>query len=280
MEKTKPTKKAQWVAADVAFLQIVLVNVCFIRKPGTDPAEWILVDTGLPHHENDIFQAAADLFGAFLPPKAIVLTQGHFDHVGTVINLANQWNVPVYTHPLEMPYLTGQADYPAPDPSVSNGLLAQISPMYPRHAINLGTRVQPLPADGSVPFMPGWRWIHTPGHTPGHIALFRDEDRVLLAGDAFTTVKQESGEAVERQITEIHGPPAYLTPDWPQAWESVRILEQLKPEIVISSHGQPMRGEEMRRQLKRLAQEFDTLAIPDQGIYVQQSIPTEIQPTP
>ena len=128
--------------------------------------------------------------------------------------------------------------------------------------------------------MPGWRWIHTPGHTPGHIALFWDEDRLLIAGDAFTTVKQESGEAVERQVKEIHGPPAYLTPDWPKAWKSVRILEQLKPEIVISSHGQPMRGEEMQRQLKRLVQEFDTLAIPDQGIYVQQSMPTEIQPTP
>ena len=76
-----------------------------------------------------------------------------------------------------------------------------------------------------------------------------------------------------------HGPPAYLTTDWPLAWESVRVLEGLKPEIVISSHGQPMRGEEMQRQLQRLVQEFDTRAIPEQGIYVQQSMPAEIHPT-
>lgn len=276
MNKNGGTNSAKWVAHDVGFLQIILVNVCFIGKPGTQPAEWVLVDTGLPYHEHDIFMAAAELFGAFNPPKAIILTQGHFDHVGTVINLAEQWNVPVYAHPLEMPYLTGQADYPAPDPSVSDGLLAKISPMYPRHAINLGTRIQPLPEDGNVPFIPGWRWIHTPGHTPGHIALFRDEDRVLIAGDAFTTVKQESGEAVERQITEVHGPPAYFTTDWAKAWDSVRILERLKPDIVVSSHGQPMRGERLHRQLGRLSREFDTLAIPDQGIYVQQSMPTEI----
>lgn len=276
--RTKPSNRAQWVAHDVAFLQIILVNVGFIGNPGTNPAEWILVDTGLPQHENDIYQAASDLFGANIPPKAIILTQGHFDHVGTVNNLANSWNITVYAHPQEIPYLTGQTDYPSPDPSVSDGLLAKMSSMFPHQAIDLGTRVQPLPDDGSIPFMPGWRWLHTPGHTPGHIALFRDEDRVLLAGDAFTTVKQESAEAVERQITEIHGPPAYLTTNWSKAWDSVRLLEGLKPEVVISSHGQPMRGDDMRKQLRRLVDDFDILAIPDQGIFVQQPMATEIRP--
>ena len=40
--------------------------------------------------------------------------------------------------------------------------------------------------------MPGWRWVHTPGHTAGHVSLFRDADRTLIAGDAFVTTKQES----------------------------------------------------------------------------------------
>jgi hypothetical protein len=39
--------------------------------------------------------------------------------------------------------------------------------------------------------MPGWRWMHTPGHTEGHVCLFRNSDRTLIAGDAFTTTKQE-----------------------------------------------------------------------------------------
>ena len=45
------------------------------------------------------------------------------------------------------------------------------------------------PSDGSIPNMPGWQWIHTPGHSPGHISLFREKDRSLIAGDAFVAVK-------------------------------------------------------------------------------------------
>jgi glyoxylase-like metal-dependent hydrolase (beta-lactamase superfamily II) len=39
--------------------------------------------------------------------------------------------------------------------------------------------------------MPGRRWLHTPGHTAGHVS-FRDHDRCLIVGDAFVTTKQES----------------------------------------------------------------------------------------
>src|SRR5262249_21501064 len=81
----------------------------------------------------------------------------------------------------------------------------------------LGDRVRPLPADGSVPGMPGWRWLHTPGHTAGHVSLFRDEDRVLIAGDAFTTVAQESFLAVLTQARHVHRPPAYFPTDWSAA---------------------------------------------------------------
>ena len=70
---------------------------------------------------------------------------------------------------------------------------------YPNSAIDLGSRVRSLPDDGSVPHMPGWRWIHTPGHTGGHVALFRDSDRCLIAGDAFVTTRQESLYAVMTQ---------------------------------------------------------------------------------
>jgi glyoxylase-like metal-dependent hydrolase (beta-lactamase superfamily II) len=63
-----------------------------------------------------------------------------------------------------------------------------------------------------VPGAPGWRWIPTPGHSPGHISLLRDSDRTIVAGDAFTTTKQESLVAALTQRAEIHGPPMYFTP--------------------------------------------------------------------
>src|SRR5690554_6666584 len=136
-------------------------------------------------------------------PRAIILTHGHFDHVGAFPELLEHWDVPVYAHPLEAPHLTGEEDYPPPDPSVGEGAMALMSFAYPNKAIDLGDRLQPLAADGSVEAMPGWRWIHTPGHTKGHVSLFREADRCLIAGDAFVTVKQESLYAVATQTQSI-----------------------------------------------------------------------------
>jgi glyoxylase-like metal-dependent hydrolase (beta-lactamase superfamily II) len=70
--------------------------------------------------------------------------------------------------------------------------MARLSPLYPRGPVNVSGRLRALPADGSVPGMPGWRWVHTPGHTPGHVSLWRESDRTILAGDAFITTRQES----------------------------------------------------------------------------------------
>ncbi|WP_279288987.1 MBL fold metallo-hydrolase [Anaerosolibacter carboniphilus] len=245
-----------------------MVNLCFIGNPHDRFNKWVLVDAGMVDSMERILEASAERFGSASTPQAIILTHGHFDHVGAVKELAVHWDVPVYAHAFELPYLTGQSDYPPPDPSVGGGLMARISSIYPRKAIDLGNRVKPLPSDGTIPFMTDWRWIHTPGHTPGHVSLFRDQDGVLIAGDAFTTVKQESAWAVLTQEKEVHGPPAYFTTDWKEAWRSVEKLRALHPKIVITGHGQPMYGKNLSEQLDALAKDFDELAIPDHGRYV------------
>lgn len=146
--------------------------------------------------------------------------------------------------------------------------MALLSPFYPSKAIDISSHVQALPEDGSIPYMEDWSWIHTPGHTPGHVSFFRDKDRSLIAGDAFTTVKQESSISVLFQDKEIHGPPAYFTPDWEAAWDSVKRLEALRPAYAITGHGVPMKGEELSEQLAILAEHFDEIAIPKEGKYV------------
>lgn len=167
-----------------------------------------------------------------------------------------------------MPYLTGEKSYPEPDATVEGGLIAKMSPLFPNDPINLGDNVHTLPSDGSVPHMAGFRWIHTPGHSPGHVSFFRDEDRALIAGDAFITVKQDALFKVLTQEMEISGPPRYLTTDWPAAWDSVRKLESLQPEIAVTGHGMPLSVEELSSGLKRLVNDFDQVAIPDYGKYV------------
>ena len=49
------------------------------------------------------------------------------------------------------------------DPTVDEGLVAKISKTFPHTSIDLGDRAKELPDNGSIPFMPGWIYIHTPG---------------------------------------------------------------------------------------------------------------------
>lgn len=255
------------ILPDVYYHTIQIVNICLIGHPESE--EFVLVDAGMPYAAKNIIAVTENRFGEGSRPKAIILTHGHFDHVGAIVDLVKHWDIPVYAHELELPFLTGQQKYPDPDPTVEGGMVSKMSPIFPVEPINLGNHIKVLPKDGSIPHMPEFRWIHTPGHAPGHISIFRDEDRTLIAGDAFVTVKQEYLYKVITQEQEISGPPRYLTTDWQAAQESVEKLEALKPSVAITGHGSPMTGELLTNSLRELVEQFDEIAIPDYGKYIQ-----------
>jgi glyoxylase-like metal-dependent hydrolase (beta-lactamase superfamily II) len=249
------------ITPDLGYVRAAIVNVYLYGTPGAGDRDWVLIDAGMPGSAGSIARAAEQRFGRDARPLAIVLTHGHFDHVGALRTLAERWSAPIYAHSLELPYLTGRAAYPPPDPSVGGGMAA-MSPLFPRGPFDFRPLMHLLPEDGTVPGMTGWRWIHTPGHTRGHVSLFRDSDGTLIAGDAFVTTKQESVISALTQRPALHGPPAYFTPDWRSAWDSVDLLAELEPEIAATGHGVPMRGPAMREALKTLARDFDRRAVP------------------
>lgn len=254
------------VAPGVFGRKDLFVNFFMIQDLVSD--QWVLVDAGLKWSAPKIKEMAAYLFGEQSIPKAIILTHGHFDHVGSVAKLAEEWNVPVYAHHLEIPYLTGHSDYPPPDSTVGGGLMATMAFLYPNSPINIWKYLKVLPADGTIPFLAEWNYIHTPGHAPGHISLFRESDKVLIAGDAFVTTHQESVLSVMLQTKAISGPPKYFTYDWNEAKKSVDELVKLHPKTAATGHGMPMRGQELKTALKELQNNFEEKSIPAQGRYI------------
>jgi glyoxylase-like metal-dependent hydrolase (beta-lactamase superfamily II) len=252
------------IAPGLAGLRIVFVNVFGVSHPdGT----WTLIDAGIPGSAPLIRSWAEKHFGK--PPIALVLTHGHFDHVGAARTLADEWNIPVYAHTLEFPYLTGEQAYPPPNPGAGGGMMALLSPLYPKDPIDIGDRLQALPSGSTgdlseVPQLPGWQVLRTPGHTPGHVSFFRESDRTLIVGDAFCSTKPESFfEAALAQQPELHGPPAYFTSDWNAARQSVEQLADLEPATVALGHGKSLSGPGVAAELRQLATRFVETAVPE-----------------
>jgi glyoxylase-like metal-dependent hydrolase (beta-lactamase superfamily II) len=142
--------------------------------------------------------------------------------------------------------------------------MSLLAPIYPRGPVDLGGRLRLLAEGEDVMqsgVLPEWQIIHTPGHTAGHISLFRPADQALLVGDAFCTTKPESFfDSTLMQPAELHGPPAYFTEDFAAAARSIRRLALLQPRVVAPGHGRPLAGLEVEEKLGRLAAQFSSEA--------------------
>ncbi|MFC3199986.1 MBL fold metallo-hydrolase [Parapedobacter deserti] len=259
-------QRCEQVATGVWRLRILFANVYLVAA---EDDQWVLIDAGLKGAGRKIKEAAAQLFGEDKPPAAIILTHGHFDHIGALPYLLSIWDTSVYAHPMEMPYLTGRAAYPPADPFAGGGLMSWMSFLYPNQPADLNGRITALNKDGSLPHLLSWRYLHTPGHAPGHISLFRDTDSVLIVGDAFVTTRQESVFSILFQKMQLSGPPKYFTYDWESAAASVKSLQELNPSIAASGHGKPMHGHELTEGLIRLVKDFEQIAVPSSGRYVK-----------
>lgn len=75
--------------------------------------------------------------------------------------------------------MTGRADYPPMEPRAGGGAMAALSFFYPTGPLDLRGKVLRLPDDGTIPEMPGWQWLQTPGHSPGHVKVGPEPGRGL-----------------------------------------------------------------------------------------------------
>jgi len=215
-----------------------------------DGSSWILVDAGWGSDGPRIQAAARSLLGPELAPSAILLTHAHPDHDGSAHELAEAWRCPVYAHPAEIPIATGDfaamARYAGP---LDRWLILPVMRALGgrrREAMLAGSSlsgfVQPLGAGGTIPGLEDWEWIHTPGHTPGHVAYVRARDRVVLSGDAIVTLEVNAWAGLLRQRQGLSGPPWYTTWDRQAAIASVIEIADLEPSVLAGGHGLPLSG--------------------------------------
>lgn len=242
------------------------INLGFVNAYAIEASKnrWVLVDSGLQFNGAGL-QNLETHFGS--PPLAILLTHGHPDHAGSAKSLAERWDVKIYASKMEKPFLTGQSIYPPYDPTVG-GPLAQMARVFPNAMFNFTGLLELYSEDGILPFLHGWQILDTPGHSPGHVSLWREADRVLLAGDALCTADFDSypGMATQKKQFARGGSP--FTPDWDASKSSVGKLADLEASIVAAGHGQPISGAEVPQQMRDFERHFQA---PLQGRYVNEA---------
>ena len=250
---TRVSSRATGTATEIA-PEVYLLGPCGRTQTNVylvrDGSSWILVDAAWANDGPRIRAAARSLLGPGLAPSAILLTHVHPDHAGSARELAEAWGCPVYTHPAEVPLATGDfaamAEYAGPlDRWLILPLMRAIGRRR-REAILAGSSlagiVQPLQPEGAIPGMEAWRWIHTPGHTPGHVAYVRARDQVVISGDAILTLKVNAWSGFLRQEQGLSGPPWYTTWDRQAAIASIIEIAALEPSVLAGGHGLPLAG--------------------------------------
>ena len=198
--------------------------------------EWTVVDAGLPNTAHLIIPAVEKTAGG--PPSRIILTHGHGDHVGALKELVQHWNVPVWAHEAEFPYITGPARYRDIRPAVWQYRL--LSTMM--NARPTGIRIDRMLQDGEQ--IGALQVIHAPGHAPGLITLLHAQDRAIITGDAVTNLRGK-----------LRQPVAIFTYDPAEARRSMRKLATHDFDHMLISHGGPIFGT-ARKQLQEAVEKF------------------------
>lgn len=129
-------------------------------------------------------------------------------------------------------------------------------PWQPRHFLNdlqkallAGPGVPEAHALVEGDLVGGFEVLHAPGHSPGHLAFWRADDRVLIIGDVLNNASVWTGQKGLRE------PPAVFTADPALNRKSALRLAQLGAETVLFSHGPPLRdGTQLAEFVGRWAQ--------------------------
>jgi glyoxylase-like metal-dependent hydrolase (beta-lactamase superfamily II) len=215
-----------------SFLNLTLI----VDEPNSNT----LIDAGLPSQMEAISAALVEAGIGVGDLRRIIFTHQDLDHVGSGAALVRQSGARVLAHSADAPFIEGSQRLLKPSPEMleqrpqMREVLERLEPVGVDERVENGTR---LDVAG------GTRVISTPGHTPGHISLYVEQSKVLIAGDALTA---ERGS--------LHGPNPSMTLEMRTAIKSIRRLADLEIDIIICYHGGVV-SEGANEQLRRVIQE-------------------------
>ena len=214
------------------------LNLSLILDQANGPT---LVDAGLPGQETLIEAALAEAGVAVRDLRRIIITHQDMDHVGSLHALVEASGARVLAHTVEIPYIDGHLrplKVPSPEMLAQRPELAALRGRYKPTPVD-----EPLEDGAHLDLAGGVRIVFTPGHTPGHMSLYLERTRTLIAGDALTA---EEGQ--------LHGPSPRPTLDMAEARRSVRKLAQLAVQTIVCYHSGVV-SENAEEQLRRVAEE-------------------------
>jgi hydroxyacylglutathione hydrolase len=156
--------------------------------------------------------------------QAHALTHAHPDHYGSSHAVCEARGIPLWCGEKDAPVAEGER--PAPGKGSAAKLLSRLPPPQP-HPVERKLR------EGDQ--VAGFTVLDAPGHSPGHVAYWRESDRTLICGDVLFNLSLPSLRPGLRE------PYVALTPDPRRNRDSARRLADLKPSLILFGHGPPLR---------------------------------------
>jgi glyoxylase-like metal-dependent hydrolase (beta-lactamase superfamily II) len=206
------------------------MNVYLLR----DGDGFTAYDGGIHGMAGAIKEAARQLGGEV---KRMVLGHAHEDHRGA----APDMGVPVLCHPderhdaeRELSATDGRYDLSKMPNPVMRFAIGKLVGVWDGGPVKIADTV----TEGDE--VAGFRVVHTPGHAPGQMALFRESDRLALVSDTLYTLDPA-------KVSTPYGGPriphAAFTPDRDAARDSILRIAALEPKAVWAGHANPVTGD-------------------------------------